>query len=112
MSPSNTLKLLIKENKEMKKIINYIKRRGFTDKLYFCNLMFAWIYTILCLIFSVLGHIIGIEDYSFVTIVCPVVWAEVGIHTGFIITKSKVENLNKHAPMTDTQWSGNINVEI
>lgn len=72
-----------------------IKYRGFTDRLYFINLIFTWIYTFLCLIFTLLGSRIGIEDYSFVSIVCPLVWAELAIHTGFVIHKAKVENLSK-----------------
>ena len=91
----------------------HIRFRGFTDKLYFTNLIFAWIYTILCLVFSVIGDKIGITDYSFVSIVCPLVWAELTVHTGFVVWKAKVENLNK--------WTGenvrnnanmNINMEI
>ena len=73
----------------------HIKNRGFTDKLYFINLIFTWIYTILCLIFTLLGKNIGIEDYSFVHVVCPLIWAELTVHTAFIIWKAKVENLSK-----------------
>lgn len=91
----------------------HIRFRGFTDKLYFTNLVLTWIYTILCLIFSILGDNLGIQDYSFVTIVCPLVWAELGVHTGFVVHKARVENLSK--------WTGdsiihnanmNINMDI
>lgn len=91
----------------------HIRFRGFTDKLYFTNLVLTWIYTILCLIFSILGDNLGIKDYSFVTIVCPLVWAELGVHTGFVVHKARVENLSK--------WTGdsiihnanmNINMDI
>lgn len=91
----------------------HIRYRGFTDKLYFTNLIFTWIYTILCLIFSIAGDSIDIQDYSFVSIVCPLVWAELGVHTGFVVHKAKVENLSK--------WTGdsvihnanmNINMDI
>ena len=92
------------------KVIKYIKSRGFTDKLYFTNLVFTWIYTLMCLIFSIMGSRIGIEDYSFVSIVCPLIWAELGIHTGFIIHKAKVENVKKHLPLNDVSWSGNIDL--
>ena len=92
------------------KVIKYIKSRGFTDKLYFTNLVFTWIYTLMCLIFSIIGSRIGIEDYSFVSIVCPLIWAELGIHTGFIIHKAKVENVKKHLPLNDVSWSGNIDL--
>lgn len=90
-----------------------MKKRGFTDKLYFCNLIFTWTYTLLCLILTITGPRIGIEDYSFISIVCPLIWAELGVHTALIIWKAKVENLNK--------WTGdsikenasmNINMDI
>lgn len=70
-------------------------RRGFTDRLYFANLIFAWSYTVLCLLFTLFGKNLEVEDYSFVSIVCPLVWAELTVHTGFIIHKAKCENLSK-----------------
>lgn len=78
--------------------MKYIKRRGFTDRLYFLNLMLTWMYTILCVILTCLGGLIGIEDYSFVSVVSPLIWAELSIHTGFIIWKAKTENMSKHNP--------------
>lgn len=90
-----------------------MKKRGFTDKLYFGNLIFTWAYTLLCLILTIIGPRIGIEDYSFISIVCPLIWAEMGVHTALIVWKAKVENLNK--------WTGdsikenasmNINMDI
>ena len=91
----------------------HIRFRGFTDKLYFANLVLAWIYTILCLIFTLLGNVIGIQDYSFVSIVCPLVWAELTVHTGFVIWKAKVENLSKYTGDSAIEnASMNINMEI
>lgn len=90
-----------------------IKYRGFTDRLYFANLFLTWTYTILCMIFSLLGPSIGVQDYSFVTIVCPLVWAELAIHTGFIIHKAKVENLSKWTTDNVVENANmNINMEI
>ena len=91
----------------------YIRNRGFTDKLYFTNLVFAWIYTLLCLLFTLLGKKIEIEDYSFVSIVCPLVWAELTVHTGFVVWKSKVENLSKFAgDSLKENASMNVNMDI
>lgn len=90
-----------------------IRNRGFTDKLYFANLTFSWIYTILCLLFTLLGQKIGIEDYSFVSIVCPLVWAELTVHTAFVVWKSKVENLSKFAgDSLKENASMNVNMDI
>jgi len=87
-----------------------IKKRGFTDRLYFYNLIAVWIYTVLCLVFSVLGGRIGIDDYSFVSIVCPLVWGELGVHTGFVVTKARIENINKNLPLENATI--NINIDI
>lgn len=91
----------------------YIRNRGFTDKLYFKNLVFAWVYTLLCLVFTIFGKKIEIEDYSFVSIVCPLVWAELTVHTGFVVWKSKVENLSKFTgdSLIDNA-SMNVNMDI
>lgn len=86
-----------------------MKKRGFTDRLYALNFGFTWGYTITSLILTILGPFIGIEDYSFISIVCPLIWAEMGIHTGFIIHKAKVENIKKNLPQEVT-WNGNIDL--
>lgn len=87
----------------------HIRNRGFTDKLYFTNLAFAWVYTILCMIFTLAGSHMGVEDYSFVSIVCPLVWAELTVHTAFVIHKAKCENLSK---FTDGRVVDNANMNI
>lgn len=90
-----------------------MKNRGFTDTLYLINLSLVWIYTFLSLILSVLGSLIGILDYSFISIVCPLIWAEISVHTGFIIWKAKVENLSKWTGKDIAQnASMNINMDI
>lgn len=88
-------------------------KRGFTDTLYFINLAFAWIYTFLCTLFTLLGSYLNIQDYSFVSIVCPLVWAELTVHTGLIIHKAKCENLSKFTKdnVVDNA-SMNINMDI
>jgi len=78
-------------------MIRFFKKRGFTDKLYIINLIFTWMYTLICLVLSVFGSVLGIDDYSFVSVVCPLIWAELSIHTGFIIWKAKAENMHKHS---------------
>lgn len=94
-------------------MLKRIKYRGFTDRLYFYNLLFAWIYTMLCLILTIIAPQIGIEDYSYVSIVCPLIWAELGLHTGLVVWKAKVENLNKWAgDNVRDNASMNINVDI
>lgn len=86
------------------------KNRGFTDKLYIINFIFTWGYTIAALILTCFGSKIGIEDYSFIHVVCPLIWADFGIHTGFIVNKAKVENLKKNIPTEKVNWNGNIDI--
>lgn len=87
-----------------------ISNRGFTDKLYFANLCFAWFYTLLCLIFSIKG---GLENYAFVEIVCPLIWAELTVHTGLVVWKAKVENLSKWTGKNIAENANmNINMDI
>ena len=74
----------------------YMMRRGYTDKLYFFNLKFAWYYTVACFFLTVFSGYLGITDMSIVSVGMPVVWGELSVHTGFIIWKAKVENQLKH----------------
>ena len=73
-------------------------KRGFTDKLYFYNLRFAWIFTWACFALTALSgeKWLNIADMSIVSAGLPVVWGELSIHTGFIIWKAKTENCRKH----------------
>lgn len=73
-----------------------IGKRGYTDKLYLFNLISVWLYTILCVILTCLGQRIGIDDYSFVSVVCPLIWGELAVHSAYMIKKAWLENLNKH----------------
>lgn len=87
-----------------------IKNRGFTDKLYFANLCFAWLYSIICIVITIIG---GVENYAFVEVVCPLIWAEVTVHTGLIVWKAKVENLSKWTGKSITENANmNINMDI
>lgn len=76
-------------------MMKLMRSRGFTEKLYFANLIAAWVYTILCVVLSCLGGRLGIEDYSFVSVVCPLVWGEVAVHSGFVVWKAKSENMSR-----------------
>lgn len=71
------------------------KKRGFMDKLYLMNLIFAWVFTILCIVLNAVSGSLNVYDLSVITYGLPVVWGELGIHTGFIVWKSKVENFRK-----------------
>jgi len=72
------------------------KKRGFTDKLYFLNLTLSWLFIIVCIVITIFSGKLGITDLSIVSVGLPAVFAELGIHTGFIVWKAKTENINKY----------------
>ena len=72
-----------------------IKKRGFTDKLYFLNLTLSWLFIIICIVITVISGKLGIQDLSIVSVGLPAVFTELSIHTGFIIWKAKTENISK-----------------
>lgn len=79
----------------MKKLFSRLSK-SFTDSLYFVNLILAWLFVIWCSLLTVYGDNWGVQDYSIIVYGLPLVFAELSVHTGFIITKATKENLNMH----------------
>ena len=79
-----------------KKSWHVFKHRGFTDYLYFLNLTLSWLFIIICIVMTALSGKLGITDLSLVSVGIPAVFAELGVHTGFIVWKAKTENINKY----------------
>ena len=71
-------------------------RRGFTDKLYYYNVRAVWIFTAACFILNAESGKIGVMDLAVINYGIPAAFAELGIHTGFIIWKAKTENCRKN----------------
>ena len=71
-------------------------KRGYNDRLYYYNLRFAWWFTGACFILTALSGRLEVTDLSVVSVGLPVVWAELGVHTAFIIWKAKAENCRKY----------------
>lgn len=71
-------------------------RRGFTDKLYYYNFRAVWIFTGACFVLNALSGKIGVMDLAVINCGIPAAFAELGIHTGFIIWKAKTENCRKN----------------
>ena len=78
-----------------------MKKRGFTDKLYFLNLTLSWLFIIICIVITLVSGKLGIQDLSIISYGIPAVFAELGIHTGFIIWKAKTENINKYGNQSE-----------
>ena len=72
-----------------------LKNRGFTDKLYFLNLTLSWLFIIVCIVMTALEGKLGITDLSIASVGIPAVFADLGVHTGFIVWKAKTENMAK-----------------
>ncbi len=71
-------------------------RRGFTDKLYYYNFRAVWIFTAACFVLNAVSGKIGVVDLAVINYGIPAAFAELGIHTGFIIWKAKTENCRKN----------------
>lgn len=70
--------------------------RGFSDKLYYYNFRCVWVFVVACFILNALSGYLSIMDLAVITYGIPAAFAELGIHTGFIIWKAKTENISKY----------------
>ena len=70
------------------------KNRGFTDKLYLFNLIFVTAVVVISFIAVFLSGTFSI-DTSAISSIVPAAYAELAVHSGFIIWKAKEENCRK-----------------
>ena len=70
--------------------------RGFSDKLYFYNFRAVWLFTGACFLLNALSGLLDIQELAVIVYGIPAAFAELGIHTGFIVWKAKVENCRKN----------------
>lgn len=78
-------------------MFKYFKSRGFTDRLYIINLIFVILLTIASYLLTIYATKLEIFDTSLFSTALMAAWAELSIHTGFIISKAKKENSQKIA---------------
>ena len=71
-------------------------KRGFSDKLYFYNFRAVWVFTGACYLLNALSGVLGVSELAVISYGIPAAFAELGLHTGFIIWKAKVENCRKN----------------
>lgn len=71
-------------------------KRGFSDKLYYYNFRAVWTFTAACFVLTAVSGYLNITDLSIVSVGIPVAFAELGLHTGFIVWKAKTENCRKY----------------
>ena len=90
-----------------------LKDRGFSDKLYFLNFTITWLFVIVCIVITCLSGKLGITDLSLVSYGIPTVFAELGVHTGYIVWKAKSENINKHPVIVNSdEEPGSLNTQV
>lgn len=78
-------------------------RRGFSDKLYYYNFRAVWLFTIACFVLNTLSGWLNIVDLAVINVGIPSAFAELGIHTGFIVWKAKAENSRKFSLKKDEE---------
>lgn len=71
-------------------------KRGFTDRMYIYNLIFVTLTVITSFVAVFMSGFLNITDLSPLGYIISSAFAELGIHTGFIIWKAKAENVRKY----------------
>lgn len=74
----------------------YMRKRGFTDRLYLTNFCFTWVFVAMCFVATLFSGKLEITDLSPLNSAITCAFGELAIHTGFIVWKAKVENALKH----------------
>lgn len=64
--------------------------------MYYYNFVAVHAIVAAAVLLTALSGILGITDMSALSAIPPCAYAELGIHTGFIIWKAKTENCRKH----------------
>lgn len=83
----------------------FVRRRGYTDRLYFLNLKLTWTFVWACFILNVVCGFLGVQTLDIIVYGIPAAFAELGLHTGFIIWKAKVENCRKYKKEDVIEWN-------
>lgn len=73
-----------------------IRKRGFSDRLYWLNFKCTWLFVVTCILLTIFSGYLGISDLSIVSIGIPAAFAELGIHTAVIVDKARKENMYKY----------------
>lgn len=76
--------------KELKKAL---LNQGFSSLLYFFNFRITWLFVIACTLITIFSSKLGITDTTVLNTCVGCAFAELGLHTGLIIWKTKAENV-------------------
>ena len=69
--------------------------RGFTDRLYIYNVIFVTAVVVISFTAVFMSGWLNL-DTSAVSVIVPSAYAELSVHTGFVIWKAKCENQRKY----------------
>lgn len=89
-----------------------IRRRGFTDRLYFYNFWAVHVLMAAILSITALGGVLGLSDLSPLSSIPQWAYTELGIHTAFIVWKAKAENSRKYPAGKDCRGPEGESEEI
>lgn len=80
------------------------KKRGFTDKMYIFNIILVSTVLVLSFVLMFLSAFVAQIDLSPISSIVMAAFAELGLHTGFIIWKAKTENIHKYPDVKDVDY--------
>ena len=99
------MKITIEKTKKKSKIKKTKPKSEFGKTMYFFNVIFvSYVVTISFILIALSGKL-GIIDLSAISTIVMSAFAELGIHTGFIVWKAKVENCRKYPNVNRTDIS-------
>lgn len=72
------------------------KRRSLMDRLYIFNLIFVSVVVIVSFVAMFCQNTFELTDLSPIGTIVPAAFLELGVHSGFMVWKAKVENCRKY----------------
>lgn len=99
------MKLITEKPKKKSKVKKNKHKSEFGKTMYLFNVIFvSYVVTISFILIALSGKL-GIIDLSAISTIVMSAFAELGIHTGFIVWKAKVENCRKYPNVNQTNIS-------
>lgn len=88
-----------------------VNGRGFTDRMYYYNFVAVHVIVLAVVALTALSGALGILDMSALAAIPPCAYAELGMHTGFVVWKAKVENCRKNKDQSRLEGLEKIEME-
>ena len=94
--PMEQVEELELENENLKQQLKKKKPKEFTKSMYKYNVVFVTIIVFLSFVLMFISSTVTYIELSPISVIIPSAFAELGMHTGFVIWKSKCENIHKY----------------